>query len=151
MSKVDPSAQSELVSLVIQIPGDILQRIDATRGEVSRSTYIATLLGQHFRSSTTKGTVVVDALVALMMDRQEWTGTPSALLDALEREANALPPLRSTVASKDWPKAPHILSRRLNELKSHLSTLGLQIEYDRRGPKGERQVLLTWKGGRPGR
>ena len=55
-----------------------------------------------------------------------WLGTPTALLDELE----AIAPLVSVnIKSKYWPKAAHIMSRRLKELENNLRQTGIEIEW----------------------
>lgn len=79
-----------------------------------------------------EGHIVGATLLALMEDRDEWSGTPTELLAALE-EAGVKARLfrrlvNGKVDAKSWPGAPHILTRRLNEVRSDLADLGLEIE-----------------------
>ena len=59
-----------------------------------------------------------------------WSGTAADLLTALEETAAAQ---RIDVKAKSWPKAAHILMRRLNEVKSNLLDIGVQFESKRDG------------------
>ena len=55
-----------------------------------------------------------------------WTGTPSQLLGLLK--PIAADDLKIDIARNElWPKAPHILSRRLNQVKSSLKGVGISI------------------------
>jgi hypothetical protein len=82
-----------------------------------------------------EGDLVGSALLALMEGRQDWSGTPTELLVALEsagerarlfhRNANG------KVDARAWPGAAHILSRRLKQLTSNLADLGMAIEDGR--------------------
>ena len=53
-----------------------------------------------------------------------WSGTAADLLTALEATAAEQ---RIDVKAKSWPKAAHILMRRLNEVKSNLLDIGVQV------------------------
>jgi hypothetical protein len=61
----------------------------------------------------------------------EWRGTPSDLLAALEDAAAADGKIQRVphgrVLTKGWPGAPHILTRRLNEVRSKLKELGVEV------------------------
>ena len=63
------------------------------------------------------------ALVELVNSQPEksWEGTPTEFLNAL----NSLP------GSHGLPKAAHALTRRINEIKSALNDLGMEIEFSR--------------------
>lgn len=93
-----------------------------------------------------EGHVVGAAILALMEDRITWVGTPSELLAALEEVGAAAKLFRRTssgkVETRGWPGAPHILTRRLNEVQSNLIDLGIAIAVDR---DGERRTI-TIKG-----
>jgi len=90
----------------------------------------------------TSGSLVAQTLLAFMDGRQEWIGTASTLLTELEIVAESL---KISTRSRGWPKAPHSLSRRLNELKPSLLALHLEIDHDRRGSKGERLIWIRRK------
>ena len=66
------------------------------------------------------------ALVELLNSQPEksWEGTPTELLNAL----NSLP---GNTTANGLPKAPHVLTRRINEIKSALFDLGIRIEFSR--------------------
>lgn len=71
--------------------------------------------------------VVASAVIQLMVSPNcdEWIGTPTNLLSELEYCAELL---KINTKSKVWPKAPHILSRRLNEIKVNLKLLGIEVQ-----------------------
>lgn len=67
---------------------------------------------------------VATAILALMKTQDEWFGTPTELLGVL---VNLAEKERINVHQKTWPKAPHVLTRRLNEVKTNLEAIGLGI------------------------
>ena len=82
-----------------------------------------------------EGHIVGAAILALMDGLTEWSGTPSDLLGALEAAGDEAKLFkRSTngkISVRGWPGAPHILTRRLNEIRSNLRDLGFEITEDR--------------------
>lgn len=56
--------------------------------------------------------------------------TPSKLHSELEEKAKEL---KISTRQKAWPKKPHVLSRRLNELAPALPSVGLNVERERTG------------------
>jgi hypothetical protein len=60
--------------------------------------------------------------------REEWTGTPSALLGELNYVA-ATTDLNIDTSGRYWPKAAHILTMRLNEIAPTLKEKCLEIEH----------------------
>ena len=78
-----------------------------------------------------EGHVVGASVLALMEGRTEWRSTPSELLAALEKAGEAAHLFRRNVSgrveAKGWPGAPHILTRRPNEIRSNLTDLGIEI------------------------
>lgn len=79
---------------------------------------------------------VAQTVVALMESRDEWQGTPSELLGALEDVGVGARLLRQSasgnVSTRGWPGAAHVLSRHLNLVRNNLLDLGISIE-ERRG------------------
>jgi DNA polymerase-1 len=59
-----------------------------------------------------------------------WEGPATELLNKLENEAVTQ---RIDTKAKSWPKAPHILTRRLNEVKSNLLDIGVKYASESRG------------------
>jgi hypothetical protein len=68
------------------------------------------------------------ALLDLMKGLEEWEGSPSELLANLEARREDL---GIDKRSKGWPKAPHVLSKKLGELETTLVSLGYKILFDR--------------------
>lgn len=95
-----------------------------------------------------RGHIVGAAIIELMKDQPEWRGSPTRLLRALEQAGLRARLLRSAstgqISTKGWPGAPYILTRRLNEVRSNLADLGIDIADTR---YGEREIVIT---ARPG-
>jgi hypothetical protein len=70
------------------------------------------------------GSEVADSLLRFMHGRGQWRGTASELHAELERTATGA---GINVHGKAWPKAPHALTRRLNELQQNLAADGLEV------------------------
>ncbi|SDQ06788.1 hypothetical protein [Virgibacillus salinus] len=68
---------------------------------------------------------VAATIVAMMREANSWTGTVAQLLTRLDYEAGRE---RIDTNVKSWPKAAHILSRRLKEVKSNLQEVGITFE-----------------------
>ena len=66
-----------------------------------------------------------DAIATKEDGYEFWSGTAADLLTALEETAAEQ---RIDAKAKSWPKAAHILMRRLNEVKSNLLDIGVQFE-----------------------
>ncbi len=75
------------------------------------------------------------AMLALLDGRDEWQGTPTELLMALEDAGERARLFRRNangkVDARGWPGAPHILSRRLRQVASNLADLGFVIDGGR--------------------
>lgn len=68
---------------------------------------------------------VASAVCSLMEKQSVWHGTVADLLDTLERVAFSE---RINTRVRVWPKAAHILSTRLREVKSNLEKRGIQFD-----------------------
>jgi len=75
---------------------------------------------------------VAAAIMALMAGRGEWIGSPSELLEVLEKVAETE---RINIKAKSWPKSANSLSRRLNEIKPTLEAAGVNIEREKSGAR----------------
>jgi hypothetical protein len=79
--------------------------------------------------------IVGQTILLLMADADEWAGTATTLLRALEQVGVSAGLFRLSGSGKvdapGWPGAPHILRRRLNEVRSNLLELGLRIDTSR--------------------
>lgn len=67
------------------------------------------------------------AVIELMTDQAEWKGTSSDLLSELKRVASESLGI-DTDKEKSFPKAASVLSRRLNQLRPNLETVGIKIQ-----------------------
>lgn len=78
---------------------------------------------------------IASCIIRMMTDPpvDEWFGTPAELLTALNAEATQL---NISTKMKSWPKAPHILTRRVNELKTNLIAGGFDIETNGTNGRG---------------
>jgi hypothetical protein len=92
-----------------------------------------------------QGHIVGAAVLSLMEARDEWSGTPTELLAELEDAGEDARLFRrrsnGRVDAKGWPGAPHILSRRLNEIRSNLTELGIEVA----GGRGDKRVMTISK------
>ncbi len=82
---------------------------------------------------------VATVIAILMEERELWESSPADLLERME--TIALEQKISTNA-KVWPKAPQALTRRLNEAKTNLSEIGIQIETGGKGAGGRRIIAI---------
>ncbi len=79
--------------------------------------------------------LVAAAILEFAKDRPAWEGTPTKLLE----ELNKLPSTNQN--AKGWPKVPHSLTRRVNKIKSALADMGITVDTSR-GKK--REVRITY-------
>ena len=63
--------------------------------------------------------------VELKEEEERWIGISSKLLHELQQVAETI---NIDTRSRMWPKAPNILSRRLNEITTNLREIGIRIE-----------------------
>ena len=77
------------------------------------------------------------ALMEMMAERDEWSGTASELLSSLSERVRG--ELRRLAV---WPKAPHIMSGRLKRSAGFLRARGIEIEW---GKSGTRKIKITKK------
>ncbi len=83
----------------------------------------------------------VAAMVRELMDgRSEWEGTATTLLTKLEELAEEH---RVNTKSALWPKAAHVLTRRLNEVIPNLAAVGIEIASRR---DGKNRTITIQKG-----
>ncbi|PWU80100.1 MAG: hypothetical protein DLM72_13875 [Candidatus Nitrosopolaris wilkensis] len=68
---------------------------------------------------------VATAIVKFMADKEIWKGSAT---DLLERLVDVAESLSISTMSKLWPKSPNILSRKLNEVRTNLRDIGINIE-----------------------
>jgi len=68
---------------------------------------------------------VASAIIAMMRKTDYWQGSVTELLGHLEDVASRE---RIDIRNKVWPKGPHVLSRRINEILSNLKQCGISVE-----------------------
>jgi len=85
-------------------------------------------------SSSLVATVVLDFLG----ERESWKGSPSELFAQLGEVAEKL---NINTKSSSWPKAAHVLTRRLNEIRPNLAAEGISVEYGK--DHRRRTVILS--------
>lgn len=78
-----------------------------------------------------------EMVILFMEDRPLWEGKSSELLSELEKLAEAN---KINLKQKGWPKAPHSLSRRLNDIKTNLLDEGIIFEKSR--DENKRTLIL---------
>jgi hypothetical protein len=83
---------------------------------------------------------VATVLLDYMEHNQLWDGTPSQLFAYLNEHAKNM---GISTRQKTWPKGPHILVRRLNELIPSLKALGLEVQTGLRSGKKRRIYLQS--------
>lgn len=89
--------------------------------------------------------ILGDSLVATVLRRfieqkVQWSGTPTELFNTLTNLAQNQG--INTDKEKSWPKAAHILVRRLNELKTNLTLDGIEIVT---GIRGKQRIISVKK------
>jgi hypothetical protein len=86
--------------------------------------------------ATIEADVVATAILALVPDGGEWTGTASALLDALNarRDRDARP-------VKGWPETPRAMGGRLRRAAPVLRAAGVEVEEERGTDRKRSRVL----------
>jgi len=72
--------------------------------------------------------LIGQTIVKLMEDKIEWTGNSTELLNELNKIATDS---KINITDKAWPKAPNVLTRRINEIKTNLSEIGICATQDR--------------------
>jgi hypothetical protein len=75
-----------------------------------------------------KANPIAECIVKLMMNRELWVGSASGLLEELEQIAINDLKMKNLHHNKSWPKAPNVLSRRLNTVVTNLLEIGISLE-----------------------
>lgn len=81
---------------------------------------------------------VAQAVISFMEDQNEWVGTSTKLLSEINDVAQNL---QIDMKSRQWPKEPGWLSRRLREIEPNLENEGIQIQYSKE--RTGRMISLT--------
>ena len=90
-------------------------------------------------SQVLEGSSVARAIIHMMESRDTWSGTATILLSDLEEEAAGLK--IDIQKDRSWAKAPHILSRRLNEIKPNLEELNIFV-HTTQDPKTRLRTIV---------
>lgn len=99
-------------------------------------TYYANIQEQH--QEAIQENPVAAAVRAFMENRMEWKGSMSELL---ERLVEVTETEKIDTKAKEWPKAPNALSRKMNEVKTNLSEIGISIRNEKIS-QGKRIVII---------
>lgn len=83
-----------------------------------------------------EGSPVGELILKFMEDKSDWEGRASELLTLLEGLAGAN---KVNIKAKSFPKAAHVLTKRLNEIKTNLIDEGITYEQK---PDGKRTLVL---------
>lgn len=83
------------------------------------------------------GDPVANAICSLIAERNEWSGTATELLGAIEGKVG-----ERVSKSKNFPKSPRALSGRLTRAASFLRKMGIEIERDRQGKSAKRIIHI---------
>ena len=87
-------------------------------------------------SEVLDGHPVAAAVLQFMSETTDWDGQPAELLVLLEQIAETE---KIDIKAKAWPKAAHILTRRLNEVKPNLADVGIIVTTG--GHAGDRREI----------
>jgi len=85
------------------------------------------------------GSILGELLLTWMERREKWQGTPSELLAELRTVAEGQ---KLNISDNHFPKAPNVLTRKLNILKTDLSEIGITYKQD---TGGERRLTIYRK------
>lgn len=81
---------------------------------------------------------VASAVRVFMDGKESWEGSPSGLLEELQKIAVSE---KIDMQSHSWPKAAHTLTKRLKEIKSNLADIGITFTETRTG--ASRFIVLS--------
>jgi len=107
---------------------DFAEWASACEGALWKLGYFAKAYGLN-RAGATASVVEEDltanAIASFMADRQQWNGGTKQLLTELNSEADD-----EIKANKYWPKAPNVLSRRMNRMAGMLRNIGIIVSSE---------------------
>ena len=98
--------------------------------------YDAVISEQH-QEAIRENSVAV-AVEAMVEKEVQWEGSMSELLEKLTKVAEEE---KIDTDAKEWPKAANVLSRRLNEARTNLVEIGIEIRHEK-GGQGKRKVVI---------
>lgn len=96
--------------------------------------YRTNISGQH--EETVHGNPAPSTVHEFMQDKDEWSGSPTALYDALSAIATNQ---KIDLRSGSWPKSPGAMTKLLKEFKHNLQELGIVIDF---GKSGSRKTVI---------
>ncbi len=100
-------------------------------------TYYSNIGEQHEEAINENS--VAAAISIFMEEKNEWEGSASSLLEALEATADNE---KISTKSGGWPRAANSLSRKLNEVKTNLAEVGIYID-SHKGTSGRRIITIS--------
>ncbi|RLA84122.1 MAG: hypothetical protein DRG40_06165, partial [Deltaproteobacteria bacterium] len=107
------------------------------RGQEFLAAYQKNIGAQH--EVAIEASPVATAIVALLGEKHEWQGTPSELLEELEKTREEL---RIGPRTRGWPSQPNSLTRQLRRLKTTLEGVGIKMSEAR---TGKRRILYLFR------
>lgn len=110
--------------------GEMISRCMGNPGNLFMNAYYDNIKLQS--QEVLDSSIVATSISYFMTNRndEDWIGNATQLLSELEEQAEVL---KINTKNRLWPKAPHTLSRRLNEIKTNLRQIGLELKIDRSG------------------
>lgn len=99
-------------------------------------------------STALEASLVAEAILAFMAERESWEGTATELLDGLNAAADE-ETRRRRERLQAWPKTGRGLSGELRRLAPALRAQGFEVRFQRVGREGRRIVTLEKKGTQP--
>ena len=102
--------------------------------------YNKNIAGAVMRSLETDS--VATGIMALMADYKEWSGTASQLFTALQgtgEEGGYVP--AGVVKSREWPKVPNALVKRLKRAATFLGKAGIEVDFPTR-TAAKRKIVI---------
>jgi primase-polymerase (primpol)-like protein len=88
--------------------------------------------------------LVAEGILRLLGSTNEWCGTCGDLLMLLSGESDATRRVRA-----GWPKTPRGMRGALTRAAANLRRAGVEVDYDRTGHEGSREVLIRRVRGQP--
>lgn len=110
-----------------------MEKVDGTQPGKYQSLYSAALHEAQLDTLLTNS--LASAVLQFMQNTDQWSGTPTELLELLERQVT-----HSTRYDRDWPSSPISLSKRLNSLKASLKGQKINVSFHR---GKERKITIT--------
>jgi hypothetical protein len=84
-----------------------------------------------------EASAVAQTVREFMVERLEWEGTATELLDELNRSAS-----EAVQRQRNWPRSGRGIGSELRRVAPNLRSVGVDIEFDYRAPGGSRRRLI---------